>query len=102
MLVNYVLSHEAENDILEGYFWYEQQNVGLGEEFLESLDKAHVVISKNPESYQIRYQKRVRAFPVTRFPYLILYILSKNDVYVISVFNTNRNPKEWKKRVRNL
>ena len=100
MPYSYNLSHEAEDDMLEAYVWYEQQRSGLGEEFLESLDEARQSILQNPATYRIRYKKKVRAFLVDRFPYLILYVLQKNDVNVISVFNTSRDPKVWKKRAR--
>ena len=98
---SYNLSKEAEDDLLEAYVWYEQQRAGLGEELLESLDKARQAIIQNPEIYRIRYKKRVRAFVVDRFPYLILYVLEKKDANVISVFNTSRNPKTWKARIKN-
>lgn len=99
MPFNYNLSQEAEDDMLEAYIWYEQQNPGLGEEFLESLDKASLAIVQNPDTYRIRYKKKVRAFVVERFPYLILYTLEKNEVNVIAVFNTSRSPKSWKERI---
>lgn len=97
---NYSLSREAEDDMLEAYVWYEQQRAGLGEEFLESLDKAREAILQNPATYRARYKKKVRAFLVDRFPYLILYVLEKKDVNVISVFNTSRDSKSWKKRIK--
>jgi hypothetical protein len=40
MPYKYQLSEEAELDIYEGYFWYESQRKGLGEEFLDCLDQA--------------------------------------------------------------
>jgi toxin ParE1/3/4 len=100
MPYSYNLSLEAEDDILEAYVWYEQQKSGLGEEFLDGLEKARYSVLQNPATYRIRYKKKVRAFLVDRFPYLILYVLQKNDVNVISVFNTSRHPKVWKKRAR--
>ncbi|MBS1508091.1 MAG: type II toxin-antitoxin system RelE/ParE family toxin [Bacteroidetes bacterium] len=100
MPFSYNLSREAEDDILEAYIWYEQQKSGLGEEFLDSLDKARYSILQNPATYRIRYKKKVRAYLVDRFPYLILYVVEKNEVNVISVFNTSRDPKVWKKRAR--
>jgi toxin ParE1/3/4 len=100
MAYRYNLSQEAENDMLEAYLWYEQQRPGLGEEFLESLDKAHQSIIQNPSTYRTRYKKKVRAFLVDRFPYLILYVLEKIDVNVISVFDTRRDPQIWKKRIK--
>lgn len=98
MPYSYNLSQEAEDDMLEAYDWYEKQRSGLGEEFLESLGKARQSILQNPSTYRIRYKKKVRAFLVDRFPYLILYVVQDNDVNVISVFNTSRDPKVWKKR----
>lgn len=86
--------------MLEAYLWYEQQKTGLGEEFLESLDKAHQSIIQNPSTYRTRYKKMVRAFLVDRFPYLVFYVLDKKDVNVISVFNTSRDPGIWKKRIK--
>lgn len=100
MPYNYNLSSEAEDDMLEAYIWYKQQRSGLGEEFLESLDQARQSILQNPSTYRIRYKKKVRVFLVDRFPYLILYVLQKNEVNVISVFHTSRDPKVWKKRTR--
>lgn len=96
----YNLSKEAEDDMFEAYLWYEQQKPGLGEEFLESLDKARQSITRSPSTYRTRYKKKVRAFLVDRFPYLILYVLEKEGVNVISVFNTSRDPQTWKKRIR--
>ena len=100
MPYKYNLSKEAEGDMFEAYVWYEQKRAGLGEEFLESLDKAEQSIIQNPATYRTRYKRKVRAFLVDRFPYLILYVLEKKDVNVISVFNTNQDPKTWKKRIK--
>jgi toxin ParE1/3/4 len=58
MRYDYHLSQEAEDDILEGYVWYEQQSSGLGEEFLEALDNAHQAILQNPAAYRIRIRKK--------------------------------------------
>ena len=98
MPYKYNLSQEAEHDMFEAYVWYEEQRAGLGEEFLESLDKARQSIIQNPATYLTRYKKKVKAYLIDRFPYLILYVLKKKDINVISVFNTNQDPKIWKKR----
>lgn len=71
MPYNYQLSEEAEEDVYEGYLWYEEQKTGLGEEFLAALDAAEIAIVSNPNTYQVRYKKKVRTFVVNRFPYLI-------------------------------
>jgi len=100
-IYNYQLSREAELDIEDGYFWYENQTSGLGEELLESLNTARKAILDNPTTYRIIYKKKVRKFVLGRFPYLILYIVEAEDINVISVFNTNLHPRKWKERTRN-
>lgn len=54
MPYNYRLSEEAESDVYDSYLWYEKQNEGLGEEFLDALDAAGP-ITGNPTTYRIRY-----------------------------------------------
>ncbi len=100
MHYNYQLSNEAELDVEDGYLWYERKQEGLGESFLEILDQAKEAITRNPKTYRIRYKKKVRAFVIKRFPYMILYVIHGKDIDVISVFNTNQHPGKWKKRVR--
>ncbi len=100
MAYNYQLSKEAESDVYKGYTWYEDKQENLGEEFLESLDQAKEAIISNPITYRVRYKKKVRAFVVDRFPYLILYVVNGSDIDVISVFNTNQLSGKWKERVK--
>jgi hypothetical protein len=38
MAVNLIFAPEAEQDIAEAYGWYEGRRLGLGEEFLSSVD----------------------------------------------------------------
>ena len=52
MPYKYNLSKEAEDDLFEAYVWYEQQKAGLGEEFLEILEKANQSIVQNPLAYR--------------------------------------------------
>lgn len=101
MPFSYNVSKEAEDDLLEAYVWYEQQRTGLGEEFLESTDKARHAIILHPQAYSVRHKKKVRSFIVDRFPFLILYVLEKKEVNVVAVFNTSRDLQTWKKRIKN-
>lgn len=99
MPYSYQLSEEAEEDVFEGYLWYEEQQAGLGEDFLDTLDYAKESILSNPEMYPIRYNKRVHLYVIQRFPYIILYVVERNKVEVLAVFNTNKNPKRLKERI---
>lgn len=99
MRVNIQLSKEAEMDVLESFRWYESAKKGLGENFLNELDEALISISENPFAFSLRYKKIVRAFTMDRFPFLVYYSVNKEQVDVIAVFHTSKNPKVWKKRI---
>jgi|SRR6056297_712791 len=93
------LSRQAEQDVLEGYLWYEKKRKGLGDEFLQEIDRAEKAIVSNPGTFPFRYKKKLRGFVIRRFPYLILYILDNDNIIVFSVFNTRQNPERLKGRV---
>lgn len=43
-----ILAPEAVLDIHDAYHWYEEQDRGLGDEFLRCLESAFGLIFKNP------------------------------------------------------
>lgn len=93
------ISLEAEEDIFESFVWYEKQKSGLGEIFLVEIENSIQKLAENPDFYPYWYRKKVKAYFVDPFPFLILFIKKEGFVDVISVFHSSRNPKIWKKRV---
>jgi toxin ParE1/3/4 len=73
MVYNCKVSREAEDDIFEAYFWYENQSKSLGEKFLAFFETSLETISKDPAVYRIRY-KGLHACPVKQFPYLYVIL----------------------------
>ena len=55
MTYELILKEEADHDVLEGYVWYEQKQGGLGEKFLEEVEKYLSIIRKNPRLYTIKH-----------------------------------------------
>jgi len=43
---------EVENDVIDGYFWYEEKAKGLGEEFLRLFYANSSEITGNPLIYR--------------------------------------------------
>jgi hypothetical protein len=68
--MNYVLVFrlEARNELDDAYSWYESQQLGLGDDFLEQVEKTLTRIFQVPESYPAVYRD-VRRSIVRRFPY---------------------------------
>ena len=94
-----IISIYAKTDISDASKWYEKQQKGLGKRFLNEMKEAFDIISKNPESFQIRYDD-YRIYYTRIFPYAIhyQYITDKNTIYIKAVFHTARNPQIWVQR----
>jgi plasmid stabilization system protein ParE len=97
--MNYVLVFrpEVRNELDEAYSWYESQELGLGDDFLEQVDEALDRICQIPESYPAVYRD-IRRAVIRRFPYTIYYRIVSSRVIVTAVFHGRRNPKEWQAR----
>ena len=86
----------ANTEITEAYLYYEEKRTGLGEEFLEHLDAYFDRITTNPNHFSKKREPYREAF-IKRFPFLIIYEVTKKKIIVYSVFNTWKNPKKKKK-----
>jgi plasmid stabilization system protein ParE len=92
------IAPEVKQDLQEAYPWYEVQQVGLGDEFLDCVDRSVNSILSSPEPYALVHQGYRRAL-VNRFPYAIFYEKIKKVITVYCVFHTARNPEKWKQRL---
>lgn len=98
MLRNLIILPEAELDVTQAYIWYEEQELGLGEEFLRRVDDCIQFIRRNPEMYQVAHENYRRAI-VRRFPYVVFYEYSETTVIVYAVFHCSQDPKKWRSRL---
>jgi len=89
-------------DLAGAYLWYEEQRVGLGEEFLGAVDASFDAIEHFPEMFA-RVHGEVRRAMVSRFPYAVFYRVEAKQIVVVTVLHTARDPKLWprpRKRAR--
>jgi hypothetical protein len=56
MAVETIIAPEAEQDIVAAYAWYEDRRVGLGEEFLSSVDACIEAIRRTREMHALVYE----------------------------------------------
>ena len=92
-----IVRPEAEAELEDAYLWYEQQIVGLGSQFLLSVDAAINSIRRNPHQYPVVYKNMHRAL-TRRFPYQIFFTINDMHVVIIAVFHGMRNPSVWQSR----
>ena len=98
MSAELAIAPEAELDIAEAYDWYEGSRVGLGEEFLSSVDACLESIRRRPEMYPVVHEGYRRSL-TRRFPYAVFYEQSGTTVTIYAVFHTSRNPDKWRQRL---
>jgi plasmid stabilization system protein ParE len=93
-----IIRDEAEADIAEAAIWYERRCVGLGAEFLRSLDACLSLISRQPKIFPVVYRQARMGLP-RKFPYLVIYRDFPDFISVVAVMHGNRHPKRWKSRL---
>jgi len=89
LLISKVSVYETSN----AYDYYEAQSTRLGERFLASVKEAQNKLAKTPYNYDfINDRNDFRDISLKSFPFVIIYQIIDNNVLVLRVFNTNRNP----------
>lgn len=89
------IKEEAAFEIVAAYRYYEKKQTGLGEEFLKHLDIYFKRITSNPEHFPEKRKPYREAF-LGRFPYVLIYEVTIENVIIYSVFNTWQNPEKKK------
>jgi plasmid stabilization system protein ParE len=87
----------AEDDIDHAYNWYEDQRKGLGKEFLAELEVYYKKLEQQPMVFG-KASKNYRQVVLRKFPYIILFEISKTEVIIFAVFHKSRNPKNKLRR----
>jgi plasmid stabilization system protein ParE len=89
---------EADAELAEARQWYAHQRTDLDVKFMERIDDALLRIASNPHLYPIVHRTLRRAV-VWRFPFAVFYEVTADEIRIVAVFHSRRDPKEWMARV---
>lgn len=82
--------------------WYESEQQGLGDDFVEALDAALEIIENDPYRFArletIRTTREIHRIPLARFPFYVIYEIKANEVVVLAVAHAKRGPGYWLNR----
>lgn len=92
-----ILHVGAEADMLEAFNWYEDRRAGLGDEFLEELNRAFDRITETPEAFPKTYRE-LRRLIVHRFPYAMYFLETDDVVRVYGVLHGRRDRRILRRR----
>jgi toxin ParE1/3/4 len=95
-----VFNKGAMSDYHEACQWYFEKSPAVETRFKKALDLRLQDISKNPQSFGIRFIG-LRAAPIPKFPYLIFYEIEDifQRVSVIALWHEARDRNVLKKRI---
>ena len=88
----------AQKDLNDAVDWYNEQADGLGNEFLDELDRAIRRAVTYPQSCT-EIESGLRRCIMARFPYGLIYGLEKDKIIVVAAAHLHRNPRYWADRI---
>ena len=91
------LRQEAELDLEDAAFWYEEQNTGLGYQFLDEAQSILSAIAETPLIFPVVH-KSTRCALMRRFPFGVYFQVDSSGVMVVAVMHGSRSPARWKSR----
>lgn len=99
MTYRLIIDPFAKTDIRQCIDWYDMQQSGLGDRFLDAVFEILDFIENNPNSFQIKYRD-TRIAPVKNFPMMVHYTIDKENktIPVLAVLHASRNPNIWNER----
>jgi plasmid stabilization system protein ParE len=96
--MRYWLHPEAREDLREAAeFYRERAGSALAMSLLEDFERAATLLLQHPRLGSI-WRHRRRRWPLTRFPYSLIYTVSGDEIRILAVAHHSRRPGYWRGR----
>ena len=93
MIYQIIVPESVYLELKEVSSYYESKQKDLGLRFVLSWETAMEHIKEAPLLYQ-KKNKRLRTIKLNKFPYLLVFEIIENKIYVFRLANAKRNPKK--------
>lgn len=97
MTLSVRLRSEAEEDVEDVARWYEEQQRGLGQQFLDEVMHTFDSVAEQPAMFPAVGRGAHRAL-TRRFPFGVYYRIEETSVVVVAIMHGSRHPRHWKSR----
>jgi len=84
----------AQRELDDAVAWYDEQVAGLGQDFLDELDRAIRRVVAFPSSCT-EVEPGLRRCLMARFPYGVVYGVEQDLIVVVAVAHLHREPRYW-------
>ncbi len=95
----YVIEYHplAAEELIEVAQFYESRQGGLGERFLNTVEKTVKNLRTDPLMWKADGSGR-RKYRIWKFPYHLIYRIKGSCVYILAVAHMSRKPGYWESR----
>jgi plasmid stabilization system protein ParE len=93
----FTIHETAEAEINEAADFYDLENPGLGNVFLDEVEHAIEAISRYPEVAPV-VRNGMRKKHLMKFPYSLIYSVRSDEVRLLAVAHQKRRPFYWRGR----
>ncbi len=97
-MIQYAFHPEAEVELLSAALFYESREVGLGDMFLDAVQRAVQFMCQYPEAGS-PIDRTVRRVLVGRFPYGVIYQLDSESIQIVAISHNRQRPFYWRSRL---
>ena len=103
MILGFVFHPEAQDELFGDVDWYDDREVGVGEQFEVAVRAAIDAAVDSPQSWAVwpgwEREPVVRSKGVSDFPYRIVYFVHDDLLVIVAVAHAKRRPGYWRERV---
>jgi plasmid stabilization system protein ParE len=92
-----VVTPEADDDISQAAEWYEEQQRGLADRFLNEVRWLFERLASNPLQFPTD-EEGVRQAILRIFPYTAYFRAETSQVVVLALLHQSRHPATWRTR----
>ena len=78
---------------------YEGEQLGLGDDFRAEAIETIACVSNFPFS-GVLVDADIRRILLQRFPYQILYVVTAEELFILTIAHQHRRPGHWRRRLR--
>lgn len=96
-----ILHPEAQEELSAAALYYEREESGLGDRFVDAIESGFRQIDRSPFTWR-RIRGDIRRFLVKTFPYGIVYASIEGEIFVLAVMHLKREPDYWLGRLADL
>jgi plasmid stabilization system protein ParE len=94
----YAFLEPARDELAEAVEFYNDRRSGLGDDLAAEVERAIDRVLHSPRACP-QVSANVRRCHVPRFPYGLLYQIRGQEILIVAVMHSRRDPEYWKERL---